>query len=112
MMVMHSIVGLGLGKSVALITDSRFSGTNKGLAIGHASPEAMEGGPLAIVRNGDLIEIDIPNRRLDLKLKKEEIESRMKSWKAPRAKATRGVLGLYSQFAESLTYGGGARTHP
>lgn len=112
MMVMHSIVGLGLGKSVALITDSRFSGTNKGLAIGHASPEAMEGGPLAIVRNGDLIEIDIPNRRLDLKLKKEEIESRMKSWRAPRAKATRGVLGLYSQFAESLTYGGGARTHP
>jgi len=112
MMVMHSIVGLGLGKSVALITDSRFSGTNKGLAIGHASPEAMEGGPLAIVRNGDLIEIDIPNRRLDLKLKKEEIENRMKSWRAPRAKATRGVLGLYSQFAESLTYGGGARTHP
>lgn len=112
MMVMHSIVGLGLGKSVALITDSRFSGTNKGLAIGHASPEAMEGGPLAIVRNGDLIEIDIPNRRLDLKLKKEEIEGRMKSWRAPRAKATRGVLGLYSQFAESLTYGGGARTHP
>jgi len=112
MMVMHSIVGLGLGKSIALITDSRFSGTNKGLAIGHASPEAMEGGPLAIVRNGDLIEIDIPNRRLDLKLKKEEIESRMKSWRAPRAKATRGVLGLYSQFAESLTYGGGARTHP
>lgn len=112
MMVMHSIVGLGLEKSVALITDSRFSGTNKGLAIGHASPEAMEGGPLAIVRNGDLIEIDIPNRRLDLKLKKEEIESRMKSWRAPRAKATRGVLGLYSQFAESLTYGGGARTHP
>jgi len=112
MMVMHSIVGLGLGKSVALITDSRFSGTNKGLAIGHASPEAMEGGPLAIVRNSDLIEIDIPNRRLDLKLKKEEIESRMKNWRAPRAKATRGVLGLYSQFAESLTYGGGVRTHP
>ena len=109
MMVMHSIIGLGLGESVALVTDSRFSGTNKGLAIGHVSPEAMMGGPLAVVMNGDPVEIDIPNRRLDLKLQEGEIERRIKAWEPRRPKATRGVLGLYSQVAESLTRGGGVR---
>jgi dihydroxy-acid dehydratase len=109
MMFMHSIIGMGLGKSVALVTDSRFSGTNKGLAIGHASPEAFEGGPLAIVRDDDPIEIDIPRRRLDLKLTMVEIEERIKLWQQPPPKATKGVLGLYSRFADSLTNGGGVK---
>jgi len=108
-MAMHIIIGLGMGDSVALITDSRFSGMNKGAFIGHVSPEAMEGGPIAVVGNGDLIEIDIPHRRLNIKLSKEELKRRLQEWKTPQPKVKKGVLGLYAEAAESLSKGGGFR---
>lgn len=107
MMVMHSIVGLGLMNSVALISDSRFSGTNKGCLVGHITPEAAEGGPLSIVQNGDLIEIDIPQRKLNIKISETEMENRLKSWKAPDPKERKGVLGLYHRSSASLSAGGG-----
>lgn len=72
-----SIIGMGLGNSVALITDGRFSGGTRGACIGHVSPEAAERGPIAAVRNGDIIAIDIPNRRLDVELPDDEIMRRL-----------------------------------
>jgi len=103
--ILQMLVGMGLSESVALVTDGRFSGSNKGGAIGHVSPEAVEGGPLAIVRDGDLIEIDIPGRRLNLKLPDEEIKERLRIWKAPEPKIKKGILALYSKIAESADKG-------
>ncbi len=100
-----AIAGMGLSESVALITDGRFSGGTRGPCIGHISPEAMEGGPLAIVKDGDLIKIDIPKRSLDLVLPKEEIESRIDSWKRPEPKITKGYLARYARFVSSANEG-------
>jgi dihydroxy-acid dehydratase len=95
--VTASLVGMGLSESVSLVTDGRFSGSTRGPCIGHIVPEAQEGGPIALVREGDLIEIDIPNRRLNLLLSPEEIERRKKEWSAPPLKVTRGYLKSYAE---------------
>ncbi len=91
-----TISGMGLSDSVALVTDGRFSGATRGPCIGHVSPEAAEGGPIAALINGDLIEINIPKRVLRVELKDEEIENRLKSWKPTPPKVKRGYLVRYS----------------
>ena len=102
---MKYLYGMGLAKKTALITDGRFSGTNNGCFVGHISPEAAEGGPLAIVVDGDTITIDIPGKILQLHVSDEEIASRLKTWKRPKAKFTKGYLGLYTKLASSAASG-------
>jgi dihydroxy-acid dehydratase len=99
-----AIVGMGLGGSVALITDGRFSGGTQGACIGHVSPEAAEGGPIALVKEGDLIEIDIPQRKLELKVSERELEERKKRWK-PLKKKVEGVLKKYYSLVQSSSRG-------
>jgi dihydroxy-acid dehydratase len=100
-----AIAGMGLIDSVAFITDGRFSGGTRGLSIGHVSPEAAEGGAIALVKEGDIIEIDIPQRELNLKLPKKELEKRRKMWKAPAPKVTRGYLARYQKQVGSADKG-------
>lgn len=100
-----AIAGMGLDKDVALITDGRFSGASRGASIGHVSPEAMEGGPIAAVREGDIINIDISGGRLNLEVTDQELESRMAEWKAPKPKITKGYLGRYSRLVSSASTG-------
>jgi len=100
-----AITGMGLSDSVALITDGRFSGGTRGPCIGHISPEAMEGGPMCIVRDGDEILIDIPNRRIDLLISDEEMEKRMKSWIPPEPKVKEGYLARYAKLVTSAATG-------
>jgi dihydroxy-acid dehydratase len=100
-----AIVGLGLEDSVALITDGRFSGGTKGPCIGHISPEASNGGPIAILKDGDTIIIDIPNRKLEVKLSPQEIEKRFKGWKAIEPKIKTGYLSRYSRLVSSADKG-------
>lgn len=100
-----SIVGMGLEDSVALITDGRFSGGTKGPCIGHISPEASAGGPIAILKDGDTVIIDIPNRKLEVKLSKQEIEKRFKSWKSVEPKIKTGYLSRYSRLVTSADKG-------
>ncbi len=100
-----AIAGMGLDKDVALITDGRFSGGTRGAAIGHISPEAMEGGPIALIKEGDIISIDIPAKRIDLKISEEEMEKRKKEWKKPEPKIKEGVLYRYSQIVSSAANG-------
>jgi len=95
-----AIIGMGLGDSVALITDGRFSGGTQGACIGHVSPEAAEGGPIAFVEDGDIIEIDIPNRKLELKVDPKILEERKKKWKIPEKKLG-GVLKKYYSLVQS-----------
>jgi len=99
------IWGMGLAKSVALITDGRFSGATRGPCIGHVSPEAMEGGPIALVEDGDIIKIDIPKRILDLLVDEEELSIRRDRWRPPEPKVKRGVLHRYSLMVESASKG-------
>ncbi|HHW00698.1 MAG TPA: dihydroxy-acid dehydratase [Clostridiaceae bacterium] len=100
-----AIAGMGLDKDVALITDGRFSGASRGASIGHVSPEAMEGGPIAAIREGDIISIDIPSGRLNVELSEEEIAERMKQWKAPEPRITKGYLGRYAKMVTSASKG-------
>jgi dihydroxy-acid dehydratase len=100
-----AIAGMGLSESVALITDGRFSGGTRGPCIGHVSPEAMEGGPLAIVRDGDIIAIDIAKRSLDLLLPPDEIRKRLARWKKPAPKIAKGYLARYARFVSSADEG-------
>ncbi|MDP4183000.1 MAG: dihydroxy-acid dehydratase, partial [Bacillota bacterium] len=100
-----AIAGMGLDKDVALITDGRFSGATRGASIGHASPEAMDGGPIAAVREGDIISIDIVNGKLNVELSEEEIANRLKSWTAPAPKITKGYLGRYAKLVNSASTG-------
>ena len=102
---MKYLYGRGLSKTTALITDGRFSGTNNGCFVGHISPEATEGGPIAIVHDGDRIVIDIESRRLDLMVPQEEIDARLKAWKRPEPKFKKGWLGLYCKIAASGSEG-------
>ncbi len=95
----------GLEGSVALITDGRLSGTIRGAAIGHISPEASEGGPIALLRDGDIVRIDIPCRRLDLLLSEEELEIRRKKWLPPKPKKEKGFMALYSKIVSSAHEG-------
>ncbi|MDP2654185.1 MAG: dihydroxy-acid dehydratase [Candidatus Omnitrophota bacterium] len=100
-----AIMGKGLGKDVALITDGRFSGGSHGFVVGHVTPEAYVGGPLAIVKNGDTITIDAAKRRMDLQLTAKEIKARLKKWKAPKPRYTRGVLSKYMKDVSSASLG-------
>jgi dihydroxy-acid dehydratase len=100
-----AIAGLGLGESVALITDGRFSGGTRGACIGHISPEAAEGGPIAIVEDGDVIEIDIHKRKINVKLGQDEINLRLAQWKAPKPKITTGWLKRYHDQVTSANTG-------
>ncbi|HQJ15666.1 MAG TPA: dihydroxy-acid dehydratase [Candidatus Omnitrophota bacterium] len=100
-----AIVGLGLADSVALITDGRFSGGTKGPCIGHVSPEASAKGPIAILKDGDIITIDIPNRKLSCNLSKQEIARRFRAWKPVAPKITTGYLARYSRMVKSADKG-------
>ena len=100
-----AIMGRGLGKDVALITDGRFSGGSHGFVVGHVTPEAFEGGPLAIVKNGDTITIDAEKRVLDLGISAKEIKARLKKWKQPAPRYTRGVLAKYAKLVNSAHLG-------
>jgi dihydroxy-acid dehydratase len=100
-----AIVGMGLSDSVALITDGRFSGGTKGPCIGHVSPEAASGGPIGILKDGDIISIDIPNRKIEVKLSKEEINRRFKNWKAISPKIKTGYLSRYVKLVSSADKG-------
>lgn len=95
-----TIAGMGLSESVALITDGRFSGATRGPCIGHVSPEAAVGGPIAMLRNGDIIEIDVPKRKLNVKLSAEELANRSKSWTAKEPNVKTGYLVRYSQLVQ------------
>ena len=100
-----AIMGKGLGKDVALITDGRFSGGSHGFVVGHITPEAYVGGPLAIVKNGDPITIDAEKRQISLDLPAREIKSRLAKWKAPKPRYTRGVLAKYAKLVNSAHLG-------
>jgi dihydroxy-acid dehydratase len=105
---MHQItsvmVGMGLDEHCGLVTDGRFSGSTRGPCIGHVSPEAAEGGPIGLIRDGDLIEYDIPNRRLDLLVAEAELARRRASWR-PRKREVKGILARYAGLAESASKG-------
>ena len=103
--VTAAIVGAGLGDSVALLTDGRFSGATRGFTIGHVSPEASRGGPIAAIREGDTIVIDVAKRRLDLDLSESEIRARMASWKAPAPRYQTGVMAKYARMVSSASTG-------
>jgi dihydroxy-acid dehydratase len=100
-----TIAGMGLSESVALITDGRFSGGTRGPCIGHVSPEAMQGGPVAVIRDGDRILIDITKRRIELLVPDEEIKKRLSQWKAPKPKITKGYLSRYARMVTSAGTG-------
>jgi dihydroxy-acid dehydratase len=102
---MKYLYGRGLALTTALITDGRFSGTNNGCFVGHISPEAAEGGPIAIVQDGDRIVIDVESRQLNLLVSDEEIAARLKAWKRPEPKFKKGWLGLYCKIAASGSEG-------
>jgi dihydroxy-acid dehydratase len=99
------VIGAGLGESVALITDGRFSGGTKGACVGHISPEAAVGGPIGLLKNGDIIEIDIPNNKIDVKLSEARLAERKKAWKPPKPRITKGYLAKYASLATSADTG-------
>lgn len=100
------IVGMGLGAKVGLITDGRFSGASRGISIGHISPEAAEGGPIAFVEDGDIIELDLANRKIELKVSDEEMKRRQAKWKGFEPKVKSGYLARYSKLVTSASTGG------
>jgi dihydroxy-acid dehydratase len=99
------IMGAGLGESVALITDGRFSGGTRGACIGHVSPEAAVGGPIGLLKNGDIIEIDIPNNKINVKLSDTQLTERRKTWTPPAPRITKGYLAKYAAMATSADTG-------
>jgi dihydroxy-acid dehydratase len=103
--ITSAIVGRGLGESVALVTDGRFSGATRGLMIGHVAPEAARGGPLAVVRDGDTISIDVDARTLDVELAPEELARRLADWTPPAPRARSGVLAKYAKSVSSAARG-------
>jgi dihydroxy-acid dehydratase len=98
-------MGAGLGKDVALITDGRFSGGSHGFIVGHISPEAQEGGPVALVRNGDRVTLDAEKNTLDVELSDEQLNARKKEWRQPSYKAERGTLAKYIRLVKSASLG-------
>ena len=100
-----AIVGAGLGESVALLTDGRFSGATRGFMVGHVAPEAARGGPIAALRDGDIVVIDVENRRIDVELSKDELRARLDAWSAPAPRYTRGVFAKYAKSVSSASEG-------
>ena len=105
-----AIAGMGLMESVALITDGRFSGATRGLSIGHVSPEAAAGGPIAAVKEGDTIKIDVPKRRISVEIDEDELKRRLSEWKPKPPKIGKGYLRRYSFLVQSADKGGTFRT--
>ncbi len=103
--VTAAIVGEGLGESVALLTDGRFSGATHGLMAGHVAPEAADGGPIAALKNGDIVRFDIPKRRLDVQLTQAEIKLRLKKWQSPKPRYKSGVMAKYARLVSSASKG-------
>jgi dihydroxy-acid dehydratase len=99
------IMGAGMGADVALITDGRFSGGSHGFIVGHVTPEAQEGGPIALVQDGDTITINAETNRIDLALSEQELAKRKAAWKAPALKSTRGTLFKYIKNVKSASEG-------
>lgn len=110
MLACDALVALDLDKSVALITDGRFSGFNRGPIIGHISPEAMEGGPIALLKDGDTIDINIPERKLNVDLTMKEMEKRYQNWSSPEPKVSSGILKIYAKLADPPEKGAAINT--
>ncbi|MBN1405359.1 MAG: dihydroxy-acid dehydratase, partial [Candidatus Omnitrophica bacterium] len=100
-----AIAGMGLSESVALITDGRFSGGTRGPCIGHISPEAASEGPIAIIKDGDFIHIDITNRKIELKVSQKEIDARFKTLRPRKLKIKTGYMARYARMVESASTG-------
>lgn len=103
--VTASLVGQGIGDQVALITDGRFSGITRGLMVCHVAPEAMVGGPIALVKDNDQIDIDVARGKIDLLVSKTELDKRKKKWKPIKPHYTKGVLAKYASLVSSATEG-------
>jgi dihydroxy-acid dehydratase len=103
--VTAAIVGAGLGDSVALLTDGRFSGATHGLMAGHVAPEAVKKGPIAALKTGDIIVFDVPGRRLNVELTQKEIKARLSKWKPPVTRYTGGVMAKYARHVSSASEG-------
>lgn len=103
--VTAALVGAGMGDSVALMTDGRFSGATHGLMVGHVAPEAYRGGPIGLVRDGDMISIDVKSRTLDVEVSESELEERRKQWKAPEPRYESGVMAKYAALVSSASLG-------
>ena len=103
--VTGALQGAGLGETVALITDGRFSGATHGFMIGHIAPEAADGGPLAALKSGDKISIDVAKRKLDVELSATELKKRLKAWKPPKPRYASGVLAKYARHVASASEG-------
>jgi len=99
------LVGMGLGESVAMVTDGRYSGATRGPCIGHVCPEASEGGPIALVREGDTIRIDIPSRRLDLLVPEDELDRRRAAWCPREPRVGGGFLDVYRRYVSGADTG-------
>ena len=100
-----AIMGKGLGKDVALITDGRFSGGSHGFVVGHVSPEAAVGGPIALLEDGDILEIDAENKQINVSVGDEELEERRKKWRRPKSSVTTGALAKYRAEVSSASKG-------
>jgi dihydroxy-acid dehydratase len=105
LMITGAIKGAGMGKDVMLVTDGRFSGGTTGLCVGHVAPEAVDGGPIALIRDGDLVRIDIPQRSLDLLVDEAELETRRATFEPLPPRYTRGVLAKYARLVGSASRG-------
>jgi dihydroxy-acid dehydratase len=103
--VTGAIIGAGLSESVALLTDGRFSGATRGFMIGHVAPEAANGGPIAAVREGDPISLDIEKRSIELEIPADELKTRLAAWKAPAPKYASGVFQKYVRLVSSAARG-------
>lgn len=100
-----ALVGQGLGDQVALVTDGRFSGATRGLMVGHVAPEAWEGGPLGVLKRGDVVEVDVPARKLSVDLSRKELDTRTRKWRRPKARYARGALAKYAKLVGSAASG-------
>jgi dihydroxy-acid dehydratase len=103
--VTGAIVGEGLSESVALVTDGRFSGATHGFMIGHVAPEASKGGPIAALREGDMVVVDVERKQLDVELSAEEIAERLRDWVEPEPRYRSGVLANYATLVSSASHG-------
>jgi dihydroxy-acid dehydratase len=103
--VTGAIIGEGLGDSVALMTDGRFSGATHGFMVGHVAPEAFRGGPIAALREGDIVTIDVGTRELGVELSDDELEARLRDWVQPAPRYSSGVLAKYAALVSSASEG-------
>ena len=103
--VTGALVGAGLGDSVALMTDGRFSGATHGFMVGHVAPEAARGGPVAALEDGDIISLDVPNRSINVELSDDELKARLDAWTPPTPNYARGVMAKYARLVASSAQG-------